>query len=220
MVDEDEGVVIVNGIRKTSGTFDIRQCGVASKISEHVSDIFCDATRADAERVIELYGTLQSPLRAYLSAFGLSADKVDDVIQEVFVRLMRRLRENENGSKVGHPWDENHRGWLFRVAHNFVMDTYRNSHRVLRLSPHEVESLLSNRVDPALDPEQTLLSKERLSRLDTAISKLNIEQRSCLLLRAKGLRHREIGSELGISAQHAAKLVHQGLGLLAGELRT
>jgi RNA polymerase sigma factor (sigma-70 family) len=105
------------------------------------------------------------------------------------------------------------------VAHNFVIDTYRNSQRAPRLSCHDLDLLLSSRVDPALDPEQTLLSKERLARVDTAISKLAIEQQSCVLLRAQGLRHSEIGSELGISAQQAAKLVHRGLDLLAGELR-
>jgi RNA polymerase sigma-70 factor, ECF subfamily len=200
----------------------MRQNSVTPKVSEHALNVFngCEATPDDADKVIELYDTLQSPLRAYLGTFGLSADEVDDVIQEVFVRLMRHLRNNGNGVKLRQLWDENQRGWLFRVAHNFVMDIYRNSQRAPHLSRHDVEFLLSHRADPALDPEQNLLRKEKLARLDAAISKLDIEQRSCLLLRAQGLRHKEIGSELGISAQQASKLLQQGLGQLAGELRS
>jgi RNA polymerase sigma-70 factor (ECF subfamily) len=174
---------------------------------------------ADAGKVIELYGALQSPLRAYLGSFGLSADEADDVVQEVFVRLMRHLRQNEGGAKVGQPWGENHRGWVFRVAHNFVMDLYRNNQKAPHLSHTDVEALLSKHIDPSPDPEQALLRKEKLSRLDVAIAKLNIEQRNCLLLRAEGLRHREIGCELGISTQQAAKLLQQGLDQLAYELR-
>jgi RNA polymerase sigma-70 factor (ECF subfamily) len=201
-----------------SGGFGLRHGVFASEIGEHTGGVFngSDATPADSKKVIELYGTLQSPLRAYLGTFCLSADEVDDAIQEVFVRLIRHL----HGARAGQAWDENHRGWLFRVAHNFVMDIYRDSQRMPRLGDYDAEFHLSHRADPALDPEQALLRKERLTRLDAAMRKLDIEQRSCLLLRAKGLGHKEIGYELGISAQQAAKLLQQGLGLLAGELRT
>jgi DNA-directed RNA polymerase specialized sigma24 family protein len=70
------------------------------------------------------------------------------------------------------------------MAHNFVMDIYRNSQRVPHLSDRDAEFLLSHRADPAPDPEQVLLRKEILTRLDTAVAKLNIEQRNCLRLRA------------------------------------
>ena len=212
--------IAVNGMPTGSGGLAAWKNGVAPEIGKYALDLLnrSKAAPGNAEKAMELYGLLQSPLRAYLGTFGLSGDEVDDVVQEVFVRLMRHL--NENGAKEGQLWDENHRGWIFRVAHNFVMDIYRNSQRTPRLDHHEVELLLSKHVDPSPDPEQTLLRKERLGRLDTAMLKLSAGQRSCVLLRAKGLRHREIGSELGISAQQAAKLLQQGLDLLAGELRT
>lgn len=216
------GATALNDVWNTSGSFGIRLTAVAPRISGQTSDLFTPSgeSLARAEKVIELYGTLKSPLRAYLGRFFLSADEADDVIQEVFVRLMRHLRENEDDEKVAQLWEENYRGWLFRVAHNFVMDTYRSGQKAQRLSHSDLEFLLSARPDPALDPEQALLRKERLTLLDTAISKLNLEQRNCLRLRAKGLRHKQIASELGISAQQAARLLQQGLGQLAGELRT
>jgi hypothetical protein len=78
-----------------AGGFSIRQIGSGPEIFVHSLGIFkrCDSKPAQGEKVIELYATLQTPLRAYLGTFSLSADEVDDVIQEVFVRLIRHLRE-------------------------------------------------------------------------------------------------------------------------------
>ena len=49
-----------------------------------------------------------------------------------------------------------------------------------------------------LDPEQTLLQKEKLDRLRKAISRLTLVERECLNLRTKGFRYREIGEILKI----------------------
>jgi RNA polymerase sigma-70 factor (ECF subfamily) len=211
--------IAVNGMSTASVGVDV--C-VAPEICKHALGVLDRSkdTPDDTENVIELYALLQSPLRAYLGTFGLCADEVEDVIQEAFLRLMRHLREYQAGAKAEQLWDQNHRGWLFRVAHNCVMDGYRSSRKAPCLSHEDVYFLLSHHADPALDPEQTLLRKEKLARLNSAMSKLTIEQRGCLLLRAKGWRHKEIAFELGISAHQAKKLLQQGLDTLTDQLKT
>jgi RNA polymerase sigma-70 factor (ECF subfamily) len=53
--------------------------------------------------------------------------------------------------------------------------------------------------DHAPNPEQQLSFGERQSRLLAVVTSLPETDRSCLSLRAEGLRYREIASVLGIS---------------------
>ncbi len=53
--------------------------------------------------------------------------------------------------------------------------------------------------DPAPNPEEQLSSAQRQHRLLAVVHALPAADQSCLLLRAEGLRYREIAAVLGIS---------------------
>src|SRR5439155_17990978 len=99
---------------------------------------------------------------------------------------------------------QNVRAWAFKVAHNLAIDKVRQGQFVAAVTEEEWDSIIRNLQDKALDPEQTLLQKEKFNRLRAAISRLNMIERQCLHLRSKGFRYREIGEILEIGTTTVA----------------
>src|SRR5260370_855577 len=98
---------------------------------------------------------------------------------------------------------ENIRGWLFCVAHNQARNRQTSYHR--RFS-EPLDGEMDFLAEDAT-PEQRVLEKEKFRRLATEIRLLTKPERDGLVLRAGGLRHREIGHVLG-RAPSAARHTH------------
>lgn len=163
-------------------------------------------------RIGELYDELRPSLMAYLSGLGLFVDEAEDVIQESFLRLVRhRARERE---------EENLRGWLFRVAHNLTMDRLRLGNRFVPegIDHDSPDSPVLQIADRSLGPEEIAIKREELRRIWAAMGRLTAQQRQAVLLRAEGLRYREIAAVLELSTQRVAELVQRALARLAGDV--
>jgi RNA polymerase sigma-70 factor, ECF subfamily len=161
----------------------------------HLATGACEATT--------LYGELRKPLLRYLVCLGLSMDEAQDVVQEAFLSLHRHL--TAGGSK------ENIRSWLFRVAHNRARNQQTRYDRRFG-APLDAE------MDSASDqatPEQAVLQKEKFQQLGKAIGQLADSERHCLLLRAGGLRYREIGEVLGMPTSTVAETIDRTIKKLA-----
>jgi RNA polymerase sigma-70 factor (ECF subfamily) len=155
----------------------------------------CEAT--------DLYRELRKPLLRYLACLGLSADEAQDVVQDAFLSLHKHLAAG--GSQ------ENIRSWIFRVAHNQARN--RQSRYERRFA-----APLEERIDSIADestPETAVLEQEKFLRLKKAIRLLTDNERECLLLRAGGLRYREIGEVLGVPTSTVADTVDRAIKKLA-----
>jgi RNA polymerase sigma-70 factor (ECF subfamily) len=159
--------------------------------------------------IIELYDSLRPSLFAYLCCLGLSSDEAEDLIQESFLRLVRHLLAGGD--------ERNLRGWLFRVAHNLSMDRFRSGRRQAEMVSDD-DAVAFDGIDPAPSPEEMAIKKEELNQLQVAMRRLTAQQRYTVLMRAEGLRYREIAGVLGISTQRVAELVQRALTRLAGDL--
>jgi RNA polymerase sigma-70 factor (ECF subfamily) len=150
-----------------------------------------------------LFHELRKPLLRYLVCLGLTADDAQDVVQDAFLSLHQHL---EAGGA-----EENIRSWLFRVAHNRARNRQKTYERrfVSPLNPG------TERISNASSPEQILLQKEKLKRLDRAIRSLSECERECLLLRAEGLRYREIAEVLEIATSTVGEAVDRAVRKLA-----
>ena len=158
---------------------------------------------ADSCEATNLYREQRKPLLRYLVCLGLSADEAQDVVQDAFLSLHRHLASDRS--------QENLRSWLFRVAHNGARNRQHSYDRSLRQT---------TRSRPRLDcseatPEQVVLEKEKLHRLGKAILLLTEPERECLLLRAGGLRYREIAEVLQIPTSTVGDTVDRAIKKLA-----
>ncbi len=150
-----------------------------------------------------LYRELRKPLLRYLVCLGLSGDEAQDVVQDAFLLLHRHL--TAGGSQ------ENIRGWLFRVAHNQARNRQNRYDRNFSAAS---EAQL-NSVSHEATPERSVLEKEKFQQLGKAMRQLTSSERECLLLRAAGLRYREIGEVLGIATSTVGDTVDRAVKKLA-----
>jgi RNA polymerase sigma-70 factor (ECF subfamily) len=161
-------------------------------------------------QVARLYDEIRPSLMAYLSGLGLSVDEAEDVIQDCFLQLVRHLANMRD--------EENLRGWLFRVAHNLTMDLFRNGKRYRAESVADDDSAAFEVADTSLSPEEVVIKREELRRVSAAMERLTEQQRYAVLLRAEGLRYREISAVLGMPTQRIGELVQRALARLAGDI--
>ena len=156
------------------------------------------------ERFVMLFDELRIPLSRYLRSIGLMRQEDrEEVVQEVFLRLFKHLLERRE--------EENIQGWVYRVAHNLAYDHYRDRGRLIQESLEDYWGLNDLLQDRASNPEQFLLSKERIARIDQAIRSLPKRQSQCIYLRMEGFRYREIGEILGVSVGTVAECLHRGI---------
>ena len=158
----------------------------------------------DSCEATTLYRELRKPLLRYLAGFGLSTEESQDVVQDSFLSLHRHVAAG--GSQ------ENIRSWLFRVAHNRARNCQQSYARRLgkSLDPADMDSLSSEAT-----PEQAVLEREKFRLLGEAIRTLSGTERECLMLRAEGLRYREIGEVLGIATSTVGDTVERAIRKLA-----
>jgi RNA polymerase sigma-70 factor (ECF subfamily) len=158
---------------------------------------------ADTCEATTLYRELRKPLLRYLVCLGLSSDEAQDVVQDAFLRLQRHLASGRS--------QDNIRSWMFRVAHNEARNRQKSYHR-------RFSEPLDDKIDFVADeatPERLVLEKEKFRRLARAIQLLTESERECLLLRAGGLRYREIGEVLGIPTSTVGDMVDRAVKRLA-----
>lgn len=158
---------------------------------------------ADVGEAAKLYRELRKPLLRYLVCLGLSRDEAQDVVQDAFLSLQRHFAAN--GSK------ESIRSWLYRVAHNAARNRQKSYARRFG-APLDAAA---EEISGGETPERAVLKKEKFQRLGKAMRALTENERECLLLRAGGLRYREIGEVLGISTSTVGDTVERVIKKLA-----
>jgi RNA polymerase sigma-70 factor, ECF subfamily len=161
--------------------------------------------RTSDREATTLFGELRKPLLRYLVCLGLSSDEAQDVVQDAFLSLHRHL--SAGGSQ------ENMRSWLFRVAHNQARNRQTSYDRRFSAPLDDAAGALD--LPDEATPERVLLEKEKFERLTKALRTLAGTERECLLLRASGLRYREIGEVLGIATSTVADIVDRAVKKLA-----
>jgi len=149
------------------------------------------ATPASAveQEVLSLFDALQDRLFRYLTSFALPLPDAEEIIQETFLALFQHL--GRGGSR------DNLRGWLFRVAHNLALKKrYRDQRHYQNLGTLVPEDLVP---DPGPNPEDQFAARQTRARLMAVVQALPEQDRQCLILRAEGLRYREIAQVLNMA---------------------
>jgi RNA polymerase sigma factor (sigma-70 family) len=153
-----------------------------------------------------LHGYVQK-LRRYF-AKRAAVREIDDLVQEVFVRL-----QAASGERSVEHLDR----YLFTVAASVLADKARR--RTVR-QEYAHESLEERHL-PAeeLSPERVLLDREALERIAAGISELPPRTREVFVLhRFEEMTFSRIAHELGISISMVEKHVMKALQLLHGRL--
>jgi RNA polymerase sigma-70 factor, ECF subfamily len=175
-----------------------------------VANAVLDSNRLTRMDEVEaFYEQHYDSLYRFLILSGCPPDAAPDYLQEAFIRLYKAVKE---GSRIERP-----QSWLVRVLHHLRVNEFRRSKQQALHAP-SVQFLWNQRVASMKDPESTLLERERLEHLQSAIEKLTEVQYQYLLLRLEGLKFREIADLYGVSIGSVADACGRALKKL-GKLR-
>jgi RNA polymerase sigma-70 factor (ECF subfamily) len=150
----------------------------------------------------ELYDRYAPKMYAYIYRRVGHAATAEDLTGELFLRVVRSILNDQ-------AWRESFSAWLYRIAHNLVVDHYRS----LPEQPHQ-------HLEPSVEGESgdlasALESRGERERLRAATRRLTPDQQEVLALRfGEGLTSAEAGRILKKSTGAVEALQHRALASL------
>jgi RNA polymerase sigma factor (sigma-70 family) len=140
--------------------------------------------------------THRGPLERFFKRRSCTRDEAEDLVQEVFLRLIRRLDEEPI---------ENAEAFLFRTAVNLLRDRARRGATVANNSTELQER---QQKFEALSPERVLEGKQRLQVILKALDTFDTRSKDIFILnRLEGMKYAEIARIYGLSVSSIEKSV-------------
>lgn len=156
---------------------------------ETISSLVARAIQRDREAFGALYDLYFERIYRYVRLKVGDPAEAEDVTGSVFLSAWRGM---EHFAPQG---EGSFQAWLFRLAHNALVDHYRRQRDVDPLDAVEEYRLP---VEASFNPEAVLDRRLTVEELHQALQTLTEEQREVILLRfVEGLSAREIGEIVG-----------------------
>ncbi len=130
------------------------------------------ASRGVPEALATLYDQFADKIYSYIYHRVGRADLAEDLTGQVFMRMLEAIR-------TGNAWRSSFSGWLYRIAHNLVIDHYRRKGRATIIDLEDAAPVHSQHGDP-VQAAEAMMDKQRLQ---TALGALTEEQAQVITLR-------------------------------------
>ncbi|HEY5571389.1 MAG TPA: sigma-70 family RNA polymerase sigma factor [Anaerolineales bacterium] len=157
-----------------------------------------DARQLEKKDLIEIYERYNLRLFQYSIRLLGDAELAEECVAETFSRFLQAVK------KGGGPRD-NIQAYLYRIAHNWITDFYRNQPPVEPLESHLPADSLES-------PVAVVTKNMERDRVRNALLQLTPDQRQVILLRFfEEWAHEEIASLIGKSAEATRALQHRAL---------
>jgi RNA polymerase sigma-70 factor (ECF subfamily) len=142
------------------------------------------AAQADLTAFAPLYERYFPQVYRYCLRRVADPQEAEDLTSLVFARALRSVRAYRGGSV---------RAWLFTIAHNAVVNHYRDDKPRISLEVSTLEA-----VDGACSPADSLLQSERTQAIRNLVATLPPDDQLLLALKIDaGLTAEEIGQAVG-----------------------
>ena len=144
--------------------------------------------------MLEQWQQLKYKLRGYVAHYVDDGDLVDDILQEVYLKAHTQLHQLKAKGSLS--------AWLYRIAHNTIMDHYR------RTKPHE--PLPEELAQP--QTEQVGLAHQQVAQcIRPFIDELADKYRQPLIMaELEGQTQQQIADALSLSLSGAKSRVQRG----------
>ena len=166
------------------------------------------AQQYDPEALAEIYDQYAPKIYNYIYYRIGDARLAEDLTASVFLSVLEAIQSNRS-------WRTSFSGWLYRIAHNIVVDQFRRRGK-LRELPLD-ERLVSTEADPAKSAELSL----EVEWLKRAIRSLTTDQTEVIVLKfIEGLTNAEVAQIMGKTEGAVKSLQYRALASLRKKLES
>jgi RNA polymerase sigma-70 factor (ECF subfamily) len=160
-----------------------------------------EVQRIDKQALVRVYEEYSPGLYRYAYRLLGDQDLAEECVSETFSRFLGVIRRGSGP-------EGNLRAYLYRVAHNWVVDHYRKQ---AALAPLESDA----HADPDSDLEKGIHSRQEIEQLRLALLNLPEEQRMVVELRfMEDWSHERVAEFLGKTVDATRALQHRALAAL------
>jgi len=155
--------------RAKSRTTQHTEAMLSTEITE--TELLTAAMNFDEGALGELYDRYEAKIYSYIYRRTGEPALAEDLTAQVFLKMLEAIRKNT-------AWQSSFSGWLYRIAHNLVIDYYRRRDRQQQVS-------IDDMVIPSEGDSPVRFAELRLDaeKLRSAIRSLTDEQAEVLSLR-------------------------------------
>ena len=164
------------------------------------------AKQYDEAALGELYDHYAPHVYAYIYRRVGDGQLAEDLVGDVFVRVLHAIQSERF-------WHTSFRAWLYRIAHNLVVDHYRRQQPTIEVDVDE--QLMVSEDGSGGNPALAVAERFSHQRLWVAIRRLTPDQQQVLVLRfGEGMTARETAEVMDRTAGAVEGLQHRALAAL------
>lgn len=165
----------------------------------HDNELLQLARELDQSALGEIYDMYYIPVYKYIYQHIRHVETAQDLAGEVFHRMLEQLNTGKGPRR-------HLKAWLYRVAHNLVVDEVRSSRNV---DAYQLDETYAD-TSPGVPAQAQLAMLSELAA--SALSGLSTRQRSVIILKFLiGLDNADVARTLGISVRAVKALQKRGL---------
>jgi RNA polymerase sigma-70 factor (ECF subfamily) len=126
----------------------------------------------------EIVMRYQAQLYTYILSITKNADASSDILQDVFIRVFKKLEKYNEENKL--------KNWLFTLTRNITMDYFRkNSTKLMPLESNDDDelSLIDTLASDDSQPLDVAITNDKTRKINEALSKLNADERELIALK-------------------------------------
>jgi RNA polymerase sigma-70 factor (ECF subfamily) len=173
--------------RQTYSSLPVDETAAMSEADE--MQLLAAALQFDEVALSELYDRYEAKIYNYIYRRCGEQALAEDLTAQVFLKMLESIRDNKS-------WHSSFSGWLYRIAHNLVIDHYRRRDRQPSVNIDDAPPTASDLEDP-VETAQMNIDAERLR---AAIGRLTDEQSEVVSLRfLEGYSIAEVAAMVGRS---------------------
>jgi len=160
------------------------------------------AIACDPAALGELYDRYAARIYHYIFAHVGDAQLAEDLTSTVFIKMLDAVQSSKG-------WQQSFLAWIYRIAHNLIVDHYRRNQqgKVLHLD----ERLVSSADDPVMAVEDAMAA----SSIGNAVAQLTGEQQTVVVLKFfEGMSNLQVAKAMGKTEGAIKSLQFRALGTL------
>ena len=166
---------------------------------ESADALLVAAAQADRRAFAALYRRYAIPIYRYCYTRLGECEAAEDATGEVFTKALAAFDRYHDGAFAA---------WLFRIAHNVVVDQQR------RRRPLAPLDAANERAHPDRGPDDLAIARDTGERVRAALAQLPVEQRAAIELAAAGWSGQQIADALCRSTAAVKMLRFRAMGRL------